>query len=269
MRAIYVSFLSFFFAFVASVFAYADDDNGTGNLRHLFNTGDYKSAIKAGKDMGGVEGLSLASESMSAQVLLGQVKKRRKTATKARKLAQKALKLDPDSHEAIVQYALARGFETQSSSPMRVWRKGLIKKSKDAIIDVQEKFPQDARGDALMGAWHLGIVRRAGEERALDWFEATEADGIAFYQASLLKRPDDIIILANFATALLAIDSERHVERARILAERAYAAEPSISLERDVQDRLKKLKPLFEDPDALKSMAEAILDDENDDEDTE
>lgn len=267
MRAI-VLFICFGFLLIVSGFAAAKDDK-VEHLRSLFNQGEYKSAIRAGKDLGSAQGLSLASESMSAQVLLGHVSKRRKTATKARKLAQKALKMDPGSHEAVVQYALSRGFETQSSSPMRVWRKGLIKKSKDAIIEVQEKFPEDPRGDALMGAWHLGIVRRAGEERALDWFDATESDGIMYYEKSLLRRPDDIIILANFSTALLAIDSERHRDKAKALAERAYAANPSISLEEDVQTRLRKLKPLFDDPNALKEMAESILDDENDDEDAE
>ncbi len=267
MRAILIALcLGLTFLFAANAEA---NDSEIEKLRTLFNQGDYKAAIKGGKDIGTADGLSLASESMSAQVLLGQVAKRRKTATKARKLAQKALKKDPGSREAIVQYALSRGFETQSSSPMRVWRKGLIKKSKEAIIAVQDNYPEDPRGDALMGAWHLGIVRRAGEERALDWFNATEAEGIKLYESSLIKRPDDIIILANFATALLAIDSERHKEKALALSERAYQAKASTSLEKDVQTRLEKLKPLFDNPEALKDMAESILDDENDDEDAE
>lgn len=267
MRAVRL-FLSLFLFISVSITGYADDRQ-VNDLRQLFNQGEYKAVIEAGKDLGTAEGLSLAAEAMSAQVLLGQVEKRRKTATKARKLAQKALKKDPDSPEAVVQYALARGFETQSSSPMRVWRKDLIKKSKNAIITVQDNFPDDPRGDALMGAWHLGIVRRAGEERAMDWFEATEAEGIRLYESSLTKRPNDIIILANFATALLAIDSERHKASAEALVQRAYKAKPTFSLETDVQTRLKKLEPLFDDPTALKEMAEAILDDENDDEDAE
>lgn len=267
MRAVLTVFLCVLISLISA--SGVADDRANQDLRQLFDKGDYKAVIKAGKDMKTAQGLSFASEAMSAQVLLGQVNKRRKTATRARKLAQKALKIDADSKEAIVQYALARGFETQSSSPMRVWRKGLIKKSKEAIIEVQETFPEDARGDALMGAWHLGIVRRAGEDRALDWFEATESEGIAFYEKSLLKRPDDIIILANFATALLAIDSERNLSKAKLLAQRAYAAKPGNALEMAVQTRLTKLQPLFGDSAALKAMAETILDDENDDEDAD
>jgi len=267
MRRFLTFALIAFFVFLSGK-AFADDPR-LGAARQKFLKGDYVSAIEAGKDIETAAGLALAAEAMSAQVLLGQVEKRRKTATKARKLAKKALKRDPDSHEANIQFALARGFETQSSSPVRVWRKGLIKKSKDAIIAVREKFPEDPRGDALMGAWHLGIVRRAGEGRAKDWFEATEADGIAFYESALKQSPDDIIILSNFATTLLAIDSAKYGDTAKALMDRAFAAEPSYSLEASVQNRLRKLEPLYDDPEALQSMAEAILDDENDEEDLE
>lgn len=246
----------------------AGDDNPP-DIRAAFYAGNYSEVIQQGRDLASPEGLSLAAEAMSAQVLLGQVKKRRKTATKARKLAQKALKQDPDSQEANVQYALARGFETQSSSPMRVWRKGLIEKSRKAIVKVQEDFPEDPRGDALMGAWHLGIVRRAGEERALDWFEATETAGIEFYESALTQSPEDIIILSNFATVLLAIDAERYQKKGLALVKRAYAPEPSNALETAVQFRLRKLEPHFEDTEKLQSISEAILDDENDDEEQE
>lgn len=252
--------------FWLSAEAFADDAR-LNEARQSFLSGDYVSAIEAGRDMETAEGLALASEAMSAQVLLGEVEKRRKTATKARKLAKKALKKDPESHEANVQFALARGFETQASSPLRVWRKGLIKKSKEAIETVQQKFPEDPRGDALMGAWHLGIVRRAGEGRAEEWFEATEAEGITFYESALEQSPDNIIILANFATTLLAIDSTKHNDKGQALIKRALDAEPAYALESAVQARLKTLESLFEDPEALQEMAEDILDDENDDED--
>jgi len=254
--------------FVFVPFAWADDRE-LGNARQMFLEGNYAAAIDLGKDLNSAQGLSLAAEAMSAQVLLGQVKKRRKTATKARKLAQKALKKDDTSHEAIVQYALARGFETQASSPVRVWRKGLIKKSKEAIETVQESFPEDPRGDALMGAWHLGIVRRAGAERALDWFEATEDDGITLYESALTQSPNDITILSNFAVTLLAIDPARHSGKSKTLLERALKQEPGNALEKAMLKRAERLKSHIGNNEKLQSVAEAILDDENDDEEAE
>ena len=267
-RAFVILVIVFGFIFSASTLAWADDER-LSSARQMFLNGQYASAMDIGKDLGTAEGLSLAAESMSAQVLLGQVKKRRKTATKARKLAQKALKKDPASHTAIMQYALARGFETQASSPMRVWRKGLIKKSRVAIEAVQKNIPEDPRGDALMGAWHLGIVRRAGADRAEDWFEATEAEGIAFYDSALTQSPDDITILTNFAVTLLAIDPVRHADKAKNILTHTLAQESSNALEAAMLERAKRLMGYFGNSEDLQSVAEAILDDENDDEETE
>lgn len=223
-------------------------------------SGQYDTAITMGETMGTAEGLSLAAESISAKVMLGYVEDAKDSAKRARKIAAKALELDDMSHEAHVQYALAYGFETQSSSPFRAWRKKLPKKTFNAIMDVRDKFPEDPRGDALLGAWHLGIVRKAGEKRAANMFDANEADGITHYETALSRAPDDIIILSNFTAVLLTIDATRHHDKARPLLEHIFAVPVSNAVEEDVKSRMMQFQPHLDDPMQLMKLAEMLLD---------
>ena len=265
MTRYFISLLAILTLLVSSIAA-ADDD-ALLDAREKLLAGDYETAMTMGQSLETAEGLSLAAEALSAQVMLGLVERPRKTATRARKLAKDALKLDPDSHNANVQYALARGFEAQNSSPFRAVRKNLISKSRKAIEAVQEKFPGDPRGDALMGAWHLGIVRKAGAGTADDLFNATAEDGIKFYDLALERAPDDIIIMSNYSATLLAIDSELYGDKAEKMLVQVSILDPQNMAETAVQDRMAEFLPHFENIAELEKLGKAWLGDHNDDED--
>lgn len=252
-----------------SAITFADDQPIISQAQQYYQTGKYDEAIGLTEGLESAKGLSLAAEIISAKVMLGHFEKPRKAATRARKLAQKAQKLAPELYEAKVQYALARGFETQSSSPFRAWRKNLIPKTRKAIEKVQAENPKDPRGDALMGAWHLGIVRKAGAGRADDLFSATEAEGIRFYEAALKRAPSDLIILSNFTAVLISIDPEKHFEKAMGLLKRIDKAEPTNAVERDVKQLMAEMIAHSDDAEKLKELADTLLGDENDDEDDE
>ncbi|NNE57467.1 MAG: hypothetical protein HKN36_05110 [Hellea sp.] len=242
-------------------FAHADELT-FADARALLLAGEYDSAISLGEAMGTADGLTLAAESISAKVLLGYVDDRKDEAKRARKLAAKALEMDQTSHEALVQYALAYGFEAQASSQFRAWRKKLPKKTRKAIDEVRQRFPDDPRGDALLGAWHLGIIREAGEEQAQDMFEANEVDGIQYYELALIKRPDDIIILSNYTASLLSLDASRHEKKAAALLQRIYEAPTANAVEIDVKTRMEQFRPHLENPEKLTELAETLLDGE-------
>lgn len=245
----------------------AADDAALSDARDRLLAGEYQTALSLGQSLETAEGLALAAEALSAQVMLGLVEKPRKTATRARKLAQDALKLDPESHNANVQYALARGFEAQNSSPFRAVRKNLISKSRKAIEAVREKFPDDPRGDALMGAWHLGIVRKAGTGRADDLFNARAEDGIKFYGLALERVPDDIIILSNYSATLLAIDADLYKDKAEKMLDHVSKLEPQNMAEAAVKERMAEFLLHFENTEELEKLGKAWLGDHNDDDD--
>jgi len=238
----------------------AGADTQLSNARENLLSGEYDRAIEMGETMATAGGLSLAAESLSAKIMLGYVEDPKDSAKRARKLAGKALKLDSSSKEAHIQYALAYGFETQSSSPFRAWRKKLPQKTRAAIDVVRTKYPDEARGDALLGAWHLGIVRKAGAKRGAKMFDATELAGMEHYELALNKAPSDIIILSNYAAVLLCIDSERHHHRTAALLTRIFDAPASNAVEDDVKSRMLQFKPHLDDPKQLMMLAEKLLD---------
>jgi len=259
MRIWIIILLSVFGVFTAPTLP--AQDNSPADFRAPFLAGAFDKVIADNESAETAEELSLAAESISAKILLGHYEKPRKKAKRARKLAAKALKLDPDSHEAHVQFALAYGFETQSSSPFRVWSKGLIPKTKRAIEKVRTRFPEDVRGDALLGAWNLGIVRKAGDKRAKNMFDATEADGIKYYEAALKRAPDDIIILSNYTAVLLAIDAERHEDRTMALLKRVMKAPKPDAVTKGVYARMLPMMDHMGDPKGLADIANALLGD--------
>lgn len=251
---------------LCSTSALADDEAWLSAQAKLF-AGEYDTAMDMAKALDTADGLSLAAETISAKVMLGLEEKPRKAATRARKLAQDALELDPESEYAHIQYALARGFEAQNSSPFRAFRKNLIGKSRRAIEAVREKYPDEPRGDGLMGAWHLGIVRKAGPGRAEDMFNATMEDGIRFYDMAIERSPNDMIILANYAATLMAIDSETYKDKSLAMLKRVSDIPATNVVEDAVKQRMAEFLEHKDDPAALEKLGEAWLGDHNDDED--
>ena len=229
------------------------------DARTLLVEGEYDQAITQASALQTPEGLVLASESLSAKVMLGYVDSPRKQAKQARKWAEDALEMEPDSQEARVQFALAYGFETRSSSPFRAWRKKLPQKTLTAIEEVRARYPDDPRGDALLGAWHLGIVRKTGDENGKKWFGASEADGIHYYDMALAAAPNDIVIAANYALILLAIDQDRHMERAAEMIRQLVTLSPQNATETEVQSRMGSLLD-YTDMDDLRQRVETLLD---------
>jgi len=175
------------------------------DIKKYLQSGSYDMASEGGVALGTSEGYALAAEALARQVMLGDVKKLKKTSKAARELAKKALELDPNNQEAQLQHAITDGFVARLSGDVSAWMKKLPQKSLSLIQSYRETYPNDARGDALLGAWHLGVARKAGDKNAMKWFKASVEDGQTYYEMALEKHSDDPIILVNYALALMAL----------------------------------------------------------------
>lgn len=236
--------------------------NNLADARSQFLSGDYDTAIELALSAQTPEGFMLAAETLSAKVMLGYVDDANDSAKQARKWAEKAVEALPNSQEAHIQFALAYGFETRTSSPFRAWRKNLPKKTLEAIEDCRVKYPDDPRGDALLGAWHLGIARKAGAKRAMDWYNASAEDGIRYYEAALQAAPDDIVIAGNYAVTLLGLDTDQYTDRAAEIMTAIANMPDRNAVEAEVKDRIAELYRLKDDPEALKQAVSLMLDGE-------
>ena len=168
--------------------------------------GDYAVAYVEAENLQTADGLALAAESLLSEIMLGQAKKNKQQAKRARKLAKAALEIDPAHQNARLQYAIADGFVTRETGDVSAWMKKLPQKTQAIVQAYRDDFPNDARGDALLGAWHLAIARKAGNKNAEKWFGASISQGQDLFQKARTAKPDDIIIDVNYAFSLLALD---------------------------------------------------------------
>ena len=149
---------------------------------------------------------AFAAECLLTEVMLGGARDNKDQSKFARDMAEAALTLTPDHQNARLQYAIADGFITRETGNVSAWMKKLPQKTYAIAQAYRTDFPDDPRGDALLGAWPLAEVRKAGGGDARKWFDARVADGQTLYDTALEKSATDPIVIVNYAFALLALD---------------------------------------------------------------
>lgn len=238
--------------------------NDIETVQTLIRSGDYAAAHDTAVVIETADALALAAESLARQVMLGEVDKLKKTSKKARKLAQQALEIDPNHQNARLQYVITDGFVARLTGDVSAWMKKLPQKSFVQIETYRANFPDDPRGDALLAAWHMAVLRKAGPGNAEKWFEASLSEGQRFYGLALEASPNDPVIALNYAFALVALDEDdfSDFDVVKNLLERVTAMPATDDLNQKVIARAQAALDRFEDKDALKDYAEAFLDGE-------
>ena len=243
--------------FIISSSAWA---NSAQDIRALIDSGNYNQAYEEGQSLNTAEGYVLASESLSAQILLGEVNKLNKHSIKARDLAERALALDPESYNAKLQYALSDGFVTRTSNNLTAWRKKLPTKTLGRIKSFRAAYPQDPRGMALEAAWHMGVVRKAGEKNGAKWFGASLIEGETLYAEARRLAPNDILIETNYALSLLVLDVETYGPQVKPLLEAVATMTAKDDLYSKVQGKAAMVLAAYGDDRQVKRLAERFLD---------
>jgi tetratricopeptide (TPR) repeat protein len=232
-------------------------------VQSLIRSGDYVSAHDTAIALETADALALAAESLARQVMLGEVEKLKKTSKKARKLAEQALEIDPNHQNARLQYVITDGFVVRLTGDVSAWMKKLPQKSFAKIEAYRADFPDDPRGDALLAAWHLAVVRKAGNDNAKKWFEASVEDGQRLYESALAASPNDPVIALNYAFALIALDDEFFDnEKVKTLLEMVVAMPSEDDLAQKTITHANNALLRFQDTDSLKNYAESFLDGE-------
>lgn len=226
--------------------------------RALFDAGDYAAARVAAEDIGTADAYILASETVTATIILGHFKKPNAAAKEALSLAEKALALNPDDVDVRLQHALTYGLVAQSTGDLKAWRKKLPVHLRNYIEGLRRDAPDDARGHALLGAWNLEIVNKIGERNAYKWYKANIEEGIASYETALKLANDDIIIKSNYGAAMILLDD---MESAKKLLSAVMDVPPTNAAEIGFQKRVAILIADLEGSNSktLKKAAKAFL----------
>lgn len=236
--------------------------NSVSEARSLITSGDYESARIVAQTLETAEGYALAAESLSAQILLGEVRKLNKHSKQARELSKKALELDPALYDARLQYTLSDGFVTRTSGDLTAWRKKLPTKTLAKIQEFRAAYPDDAKGLALEGAWHLGVIRKTGEKNGGKWFGASLAEGQRLYAEARAKAPNDVLIETNYALSLLVCDVETYGPQVKPILEAVATMPAEDDLYRKVQSKAAKILAAYGDDKRVEKLAERFLDGE-------
>ncbi len=240
---------------LASLFVASPALASVSEARSLLDEGRYAEARVAALEERSVESLNLAAEIMGAEIMLMTAEDAKDMAKDGMKLASEALERDPSNTEARFLYALHTGFRTRASSPLGIVMGGWIGKTKDAIESFAAAAPGDPRADALRGAWHLGIVRAAGDGK----FDASLSEGMARYDAAVAAMPDDVTVLSNYAFSLIVMDDPALLPRAKELMEELRGVEATDAFERETKARMMALLAVVDQPEELRSQAKALL----------
>ena len=249
-----------FAVFFASLLASPAWANSAADIRALMASGEYETARLTAENLQTAEGYALAAESLSAQILLGEVSKLNKHSKQARALSEQALALDPALYDAQLQYALTVGFVTRTSGDITAWRKKLPSKTLAAIRDFRAAYPDDPKGLALEGAWHLGVIRKTGEKNGGKWFGASLAEGEQLYAQARAATPNDVLIETNYALSLLVLDVEKYAPQVKPILEAVTSMPAGDDLYKKVQGKAAKVLVAYGDDKRVKKLAERFLD---------
>ena len=258
MKALHISLIAVMsLGLSAAAFARGSDD-----IRLQMRHGNYAAAYVAAENLGTADGYALAAEILLSEIMLGEAEKNKKQAKRARKLAEAGLELEPENQNARLQYAIADGFITRETGDVSAWMKKLPQKTHAIVEAYRTDFPQDPRGDALLGAWHLAIVRKAGNKNAEKWFGASISQGRALFQNARMVEPQNIIISVNYAFSLLALDTEDFSDtaEARQILEAVLAAQPEDNLGHVLQTYAGETLKQIEDRDITRDYVGLFLD---------
>jgi len=152
------------------------------------------------------------------------------------KIALDILTSNPSNADAKLLYAISYGFYGRSVSPIKAWRKKIPQKIETAILDAITANPDNANSYALYAGWHLGVYAKAGPKTARRMYGANIEDGISNFERAQSLLPDDMMINANYALMLFAIDKDAYKSRIDPLFAAVSAAQPKNSAEVFVQN---------------------------------
>lgn len=200
----------------------------------LYADGNYLAAADIADDLETAASLSFASRAFMAACATAPARADVDAwLDRAEQTARDALALDGRSVEARLQLALVYGVRGRRATLAQAFTGRYAPRGRRLIDEALALQPRNARAHALLGAWHLEVLRRGGRAGAAA-YGASQRRGAAEFERAMALAPDDPMIPLHYAVALLELNAAQNADRAAALLRRAAGMEPRDALERFV-----------------------------------
>jgi hypothetical protein len=173
----------------------------------------------------------LAEASSAVRALLIDTIAASDTATRGRLIAEAEsraramLTQAPGDIPARLLLALAIGLKARRAKPLEAFRAGWAQEGKALIEAAARDAPDHPWAQALLGGWHLEVLRRGGPAGGA-MLGARESFGLAAFGRARALAPHDGAIALHFAAALLGYAPQRFAKQAAGLLDAALATAP-------------------------------------------
>lgn len=206
----------------------------TGAALRLYAAGNYVAAADA------VSGDDPSSLTFVSQALMAACVTARDRSQisgwldRAELSANQALAAEPQSVDARMQLALVYGVRGRRANMADAIAHNYAPRGKRLIQEALALAPTNARAHALMGAWHLEVLRRGGRAGAMAYGARLE-DGLREFERARALAPDDPMISLQYAVALIQLSPDRYSALAGELLDAAAAGHPRDAFEVSAQ----------------------------------
>lgn len=201
----------------------------------LYTSGAYLRAADAAAAAGTPDDLVLVCRAVLAQVV---VEPRRTDAlsliARATRAAETALARAPASADARVQLAAALGMRGRRVGMATALGENIPMRGRTLVDEAIARAPRNAWAYAMLGGWHLEVVRRGGALGAAA-FGASVEDGIAACDRARTLAPQDAMVAIHYGLALLGLQPGRYARRVRGLFDAAAACRARDAFETHLQ----------------------------------
>jgi hypothetical protein len=210
----------------------------------LYRAGRYEDAIKAGEAANTGQGLAVAARAAFAEANLSEMPCL-PCLQRVESYARRSIALDSEHPDAFVYLAAALGYQARIVGSITAQFRRYPELSKQAIDHALSVAPNDDWALAAAGAWHIEVVRNAGNLLGRTMYGARVETGKDYFYKAFAAEPNNLVTRFQFALSLSGYDFDANSGPVAAVLESIRAIEPRTVYEGVMKQRAQRLLDLI------------------------
>lgn len=227
----------------AQATAYSFDPAPPKPAETLFREGHFLEAAKIAEDHGTAESLAFAARATLMHA--GYVARGDKAVAELKHgeaLARRAVGMDPDMVEGLLELVIAIGYHSRQEGYMQAHADGYGKEARQLIEKAMDLAPRMGWARAAYGGWNAEIVARGGSLLGGLVYGASRKKAVEAFEKAVAFDPDNPTIRIEYAKALIRMEPKRpDLDKIRTQLNAALSEPPKGAAEKIIQAQGKEL----------------------------